>query len=872
MNPITLEKGMQNRSGNNKQSGATGKETGPKGSVRGKAAASARKGRRKKRPVKKASGKTGVDEPSKRPSRKVHKKTVGICPHKAVSRLKGNRRSSKATESGGKVAGTSIGSSGGGGKARLVSILMVASAIIFNLYITSPLFSEGVNDAGDDQYHLANTYYMRKLILEERMIFGVVETYGTGYPWFNAHQFLMYLAVVALNLLSFQTMSLLTAYKLLIVLLYSLFPLGVYYLLDKYGKPPILCGLGALLAPLPISGWGQSISSYFSLGLVSQLPGALLFPFALGSFHQLICRGEGVRKTALLYVLTSFAHPYYGYFLVFVSSLDVVVFLVKRNKSQVASALKHAFFAGSIALLLTLFWIMPIQEFLEYIPRTMHLQAVKLSFSAESAFTGLLTGEVLDVSDNFGDAQNKNLRWPVNKDRGRLPVLTALTVAGLVYALVRRDRFSVFCVSCFIVAFILLIGSDDVVLLKYLPFSEYANAKRTIYVFEFFSICLSAQLLYWVMSSAYSSLRRVVAGDRFRLAVALALLLAVLYTPYNERLLTAEKEVNTFSYFMPSFNAIRVKIKEDGMDGRVYGESETGLKSPGIVLSQAWLLDTPSMRRIYSTRFRGDLLNQSKKINLFHIFNIRYLLTATKYEIPEDIRPMFTELYSDNFFRLYRVEGNHSYAFFSLKKPALLTAEEKGWRRIAEVWLYYYKKDSKRDDIPLMVHYLGQDIKSSDYSQLIKYDMEPEEELISLFNGDVFNGTEQPHNTVRAAIKDKSTAKTRPEVNIISRRIHRLLVKVKTDNPGLLIHKVRYHPNWKVKVDGREKDTLRVIPEYPGVFVPKGEHLVEFRYRQPTKQKIYNIISFMTLLYVLVPASILSKMKNGLQKMKESFL
>ncbi len=742
---------------------------------------------------------------------------------------------------------------------RLASILLLAAAVLFNLHITSPLLSEGVNDAGDDQYHLTQAYYMKKLVLEEQTVFGVVTAYGTGYPWFNVRQWLLYAMVAAASMLSLNTLTVPAAHNILLMLLYSLYPLGVYYFLDKHRLPPLLCGFGALLAPLPISGWGHTLTAYFVLGLSSQVAGALLFPFAVGSFHQLVEDGSGARKTALLYVLTSFAHPFYGYFLVFASAVDLLIQLYGRDRKKAVETLKKASYAGVLAFLLALFWIMPLPSFMQYAPRNLQMQAVRTSFSIESAVNGFVSGELLDVSGNFGDPSDKNLRWPINEGLGRLPVLTFLTAAGIVYALARRNRFSVYALAGFTISFMLLVGSDDLGFLNLMPLSEYANAKRSIFLFEFYSICLSAQVLYWILSAAYSLSKKV--DKRVAAASSAVLLLAVLYTPYNERMLTAEKEVNTIDYWTQYFKTIGDAIRDDGIDGRVYGDGETGVNSAPVILSQPWALDMPYLRRIYCTRFWGDIHDYP---NIFHIFNVRYLIAGSSLEFPQPMASKLTELEDTRMYKLYRVDGDFGYALLSTKKPALLSSTEDGWRRLAEVWLHYYKNNSRRDSIPLIVQYRGQPVDSGDYSMLMKYDQELSPGLAAEFP-EVFNGTEMPHHTVRTAIKDSLPEEHTTLVVQLVRSTHRMLVKAESDTPGLLIHKVRYHPNWMVRVDdGPWMDTLRTTPEYPGVLLDEGTHLVEFRYRIPFTQQLAYLASFITLLYVLSPQKLLNRVRSYL--------
>ncbi|MBD3388588.1 MAG: hypothetical protein GF416_05925 [Candidatus Altiarchaeales archaeon] len=743
--------------------------------------------------------------------------------------------------------------------ARLASLVLLASAVMFNLHITSPLLADGVNDSGDDQYHFSHTYYLRKLILEEHMIFGFVHSYGTGYPWFNAHQFLMYLIVAALNILSLDAISLLSAHNLMVVLIYSLYPLSVYYALDKFKMPPIMCGIAALLSALPISGWGHTTTAYFVLGLTSQVLGAFIFPLALGSFHETVREGKGIRRTSLLFTVTFFAHPYYAYFLIIVGFLDLLFAYPGLKRKDLMKPVKHALTAGALTFLMSMFWILPLTEHIQYAPRNLRMQAVKSSFSVDSALSAFYSGELLDVSDNFGFDADKHLRWPKNMGRGRLPVLTALTSLGLAYALASRRRFGLFCATGAVIAFLFFVGKDDITLLRLLPFSDFLNPKRTIYLLEFFSITLSANVLYWILSSIPNVSKRVLGSRKVGYAMSYLILLAVLYTPYNERLITSEKEVETIDYWINSLKNIGEAMDRDGFDGRVYGDTDTGVKSAPVVLSQPWLYDRPYFRRIYSTRFWGDLTNYE---SIFHIFNIRYLVTSSIYDVPPNLEGDLTKVYSDRQYSLFRYDGDFSYAFLSHKQPALLSSTEEGWRRIAEVWLHYYKNNSRRDHIPLIVEYTGQAVDPSRYSYLMRYDREPHPILVAAFEGKVFNGTEQPHNTVRRAIKERSPQDRNSRTTVVKRSIHAALIKVEADEPGLLIYKMRYHPYWRVEVDGVRKDTLRVTPEYPGVFIEPGTHLVEFNYVKPLSQHLLNAISFMAFFLAVSPRTLLSRLRS----------
>ena len=738
---------------------------------------------------------------------------------------------------------------------KFAAALMIAAVVLFNLYITAPLMNNGVNDAGDDLYHMSQAHYLKKLILEEHMIFGVVDSFGAGYPWFNTHQFLMYATEAGISIISLDRISILDAHKLLLILFYSLFPVGIYYLLIKFGQPPTLAGTGALLAATPISGWGHTITSYFIIGLSSQAMGGFLFPFAAGSFHELITTGRGHMKTAFLCVMTAFAHPYYGYFLAFTSIIDIAVHIVGKRRKEAFSAVKYAAMAGIVGLLLAVFWLYPLSEAMKYAPRNLEMQAVKNSFSLKMAATYYFNGGLLDVSNNFGDLNDKNFRWPINTASGRLPVLTVLSILGVVYSLVWMTRFRAVCVLGLIVSFVLLVGSDDIPVLGYLPMSEHANPKRTIYLFEFFAILLSAVSAHMILKNIYSVAERFIGMKAAALVVAL-ILIGVIYTPYYERMKLARTAVNTLSYWMPSFNAIGREIKKDGFDGREFGDDEVDVKSATVILSQPWLTDTPSFRRIYCTRFWGAMFDFP---NVFRMFNVRYLITGPDKAIPPRMKPIMTEIWNNRLYRLYRVEGDFGPGFISHKKPVLVLSTESGWRVISEVWLHYYKNNTNGDYMPYLVEYLGQDIESDGYSQLMQYDMRIPKNIESLFSGRLarYNGSKERHKLVRDVMKDGKKVASKDVITTLAHTPNRFVADVETDKPGLMVYKTTYHPNWKAIVDGKKYDTLRVSPEYPAVFIEPGEHTVEFRYEQSALQQMLNIISFATLLYVLAPANVI---------------
>lgn len=71
------------------------------------------------------------------------------------------------------------------------------------------------------------------------------------------------------------------------------------------------------------------------------------------------------------------------------------------------------------------------------------------------------------------------------------------------------------------------------------------------------------------------------------------------------------------------------------------------------------------------------------------------------------------------------------------------------------------------------------------------------------------------------------------EAAITSYAPKHIVVKSKSAAAGVLLLNDRWHPDWKVTVDGQPAELLRANFIMRGVAVPAGEHMVEFRFQPP---------------------------------------
>jgi uncharacterized membrane protein YfhO len=83
------------------------------------------------------------------------------------------------------------------------------------------------------------------------------------------------------------------------------------------------------------------------------------------------------------------------------------------------------------------------------------------------------------------------------------------------------------------------------------------------------------------------------------------------------------------------------------------------------------------------------------------------------------------------------------------------------------------------------------------------------------------------------------------------RSVNRVVLVTDLDAPGLLVLSEVYYPGWKAYVDGRETKVLRANYVMRAVALPRGKHIVEFRY-DPLSFRIGAVITVLSFAGLLV--------------------
>ncbi len=86
-------------------------------------------------------------------------------------------------------------------------------------------------------------------------------------------------------------------------------------------------------------------------------------------------------------------------------------------------------------------------------------------------------------------------------------------------------------------------------------------------------------------------------------------------------------------------------------------------------------------------------------------------------------------------------------------------------------------------------------------------------------------------------------------VSILSYEPERVSIEAALESPGYLVLTDAYYPGWQALVDSQPAEILRADYYFRAVYLPRGEHVVEFIY-DPVLFRIGLVVSLMSLLFV----------------------
>jgi hypothetical protein len=643
-----------------------------------------------------------------------------------------------------------------------------------------------------------------------------------GFPLFHYYQHLPHISLALVYVLTFKVFALADLLHWTNYLLLSLFPLSIYWSLQRFGFDRISSAMGGLVASLTATDGllGLDFRSYVfgGWGLYSQVWGMVLLPPALAVSYRTLREGKGFVWATLLLAATLMSHVIYGY-MAFVT-LGILTFIQPIRLSG------PKFFAETLwrrwrrliilfllVIAVTSYFLVPLFLDLDYLNRSVWTDSIKYdSYGYQVLLPSLVRGYLFDGLD-------------------RIPALTYLAAIGFVICLIRwRDERYLIPVAIFLLWLLLYLGrSTWGSLIDLLPMSRDIHMHRFIGGVHLGGIFLiSAALaapLRWAISSA-----SIWSG--WYVTAALSLTMLVLLPVYGERMsyleanaLGLRESQQSLDAEAQDLSALVEKLKQLP-PGRVYA----GQKLPGgrrhwsddykvgrvrtYALLQTEGLDMAnSIYHPYSLNSDVLIDFDERRWDHYNLYNARYVVAPAGQRFPDFVQP----LQQFGRHRLYRVETT---GYFDLVDSDLTLAGEKtDFYPAASTWLASALPEVKRHPVVT----LG---KSSQDNQrpaplTSTSDIIPTlDPTAGQFRGTVLS--EEVGNNYFAA-----------EVNV--------------ERESMLLLKATYHPNWRATVDGVETETVMLMPSFVGVRLPPGDHEVRIEYLPRRLRTILLVLGILTL-------------------------
>jgi len=790
-----------------------------------------------------------------------------------------------------------------------IAVLMVAAAVIFSLYILSPILDPGYSAGGDDPVHISYDLELKKILEEEGKVFGWSYLYGTGAPIFIFRPPGFYLASVLLHEGSLGMIPLETGHKAVYLLALALFPVAVFYLMRRFDFPPLACAGAALFSLGPVSTWGHTIDAYFDLGLAKQALALLFVPFTLGKAHGVMRRGDAVFTGSVLFGITFLNHPYMAMSVAWLIGLYLVLHLFSFSLRETVRAAARAAVMMAVGLLLISFWLVPFYSSPEIHPTTGYLSQSRHGFSvmtdtAAGVLDHFFDGSLFDSPNPEPFGAGSVWAWRDNSGTGRWPALTWACLVGLVFLLLGFRYFgNLFFLCGFVFSLLVFMGPDDLPVLRSIPFQEQFQYIHWIPVPELFCVCSAGFGLYSLAALGAAG-ARALAGGRGRWPSAVfwvsgAVLVGVFAGPvWKDRLEWGGRKVRTrdfetrggvqtpFSLRSPpnlEFQRCLDLLGGTAPFSRFYA-SPTSIRSgqeifyftvaPALsgrtdVISPLFSGLMGGWNRIIGSTIRRDLWSSR---NLVDLLNIQMTLTHRDNLEKFEPEPEFMETaFSGNIWVARNVTDPPGAFGFTGSRPVLAYLGYRDWERTMESWIRYFRDLPRPERAAYVLRApAGADpgevegVPVGEFSALLvaggtAWDTPAARGLLARArdNGlEIFALSPIPGDPAGVTATDPDGIPfarfEAPPVAWNRERVEeereRHLVAFDCAGPGWLYLKTAYYRGWRASLNGQRAPVLCLSPGYDAVRVGPGASELVFAYAGANHAGLGYLVSGLALL------------------------
>ncbi|MEW6534243.1 MAG: hypothetical protein AB1454_01340 [Candidatus Auribacterota bacterium] len=772
-----------------------------------------------------------------------------------------------------------------------IGIVLLLSAVILCLIMAGRAVSSRYLLAGDSFWHYSNELHLLRSLRDGQGFFGCF-TKGFGIPLLNFYQPLLYVAVAGVYLISFTVLSPVFIHGLLIALLFSAYPVSVYYMCRSFRYTALTSGIISFLTLLPVSGWGHTLDAYFYIGLHTQLPGAVLLPVALGALHRVLTRQAAAKSAVILCIAFAgciLAHAVLAVLCGYCVLVYTAWFVIWRGMSRLVIMSKRLVITGIIVAALTSFWLVPFLQFnseYKFIPETERsFSPLAVSVTTKDFLNNLLAGNLLDSVDEdsvlFGGGE-EGLRWSMNSGYYRFSIFTILSLTGFFLCLfkLRRVRDYYF-VLLFLASVCLFIGKDDIPWLRMLPFSDQFQPVRAIILLELTCCVFAGVSVTWFMDLIRNRLNEKTV--RFKSFVPYAVLL-ILFPPVYERVSMALSLVaagtpepvreleNLYSTLPAHHPADRIYY------GRATGISQLSYRA----LADCFFLNSVTG---HDNDMAGSMVWNANQFQydipvtpqLIELFNVKTIITSRdwqRFAVDNGQYPVHLKrIFDGRMFSAYDTHAEPLFFFTYPKKPVLVYCDRSQWFYLNRKWLSLFTKYGF--EIAPLVKWDDSDqrITPDIYSAVMLIDF-PEngrnkKVYEKAFNSFILSGgvilSNKPvwqipvqrlmqgnKELFEAVLLKSALLDKEPNIVSLKDRWYAHSASIQAGSPAYICGKTAFYKTWNARSAKSALKTCQISPFFTGILVNEPDMKLQIAYRQPVLHIVLGIVGGIVVLLAFI--------------------
>lgn len=584
----------------------------------------------------------------------------------------------------------------------------------------------------------------------------------------------------------------------------ALWPIAVYAGGRLLGWEPWVCAIAAVASPLiasePTLGYEWGSYAWRGYGTWTQLWGMWLLPFAWALSWRAISSGRAYALAALVLALTVAVHLLTGYLALLSLGVFALVDLRELPRRVVRAVL-----VGLGSLMVAAWVVVPL-----------------LADRAWTINDEYSRGRI--YYDSFG--AKRILGWFASGelfDRGRLPMLTILVVAGIVVALwrYRRDERARVLLFLFLVSLVLFFGRPTLgPLLRLLPGSGDLFLRRFVFGVHLAGLFLAGLGAVSLGRSVRRQLHRFHAVRGQPIAtIALTVAVVILFAPgFVERAAWAARGARWIDEQAAADRtdgadvSALVRIARAHGPGRFYAGMrsnwgnayEVGQVPLYVMLLNQGVEGVGFVRPTWSLSAPFEYRYNESNPSHAEMFDVRYLILEEGKE-----PPIAAERLARRGRHVLWEIPNSGYVELVDVLPSIRADRTNLGRRLAD--------------------WFGSDLPAE-----------------GAFPGVAFAGHDGPEPTVSPGGLPNTPAGevTSEDVDL---RAGMATATVVADRPALVMLKTSFDPRWQVMVDGTAVEPQMIAPSFVGRLIPPGEHVVRFEYEPFPRYDVMLLLGLVTL-------------------------